>query len=842
MAINESVYGSKDTWVVYDKPSSIPKENMPQYPNFLGTTGQPFSKTSSLDAGRTAGKMAINTPIDNSIAFIGVDDNCSFAHQNWYKRGNTDGESFYVSMTQKGVNPMAWFYIPSNYIAYNNIVTFRGETDYTAWAYNQEYNTSNPDTKIGACTYMPMNMVFVIFVRALSKIPNRDNYGNVGYITLDLYTYINGHTENNTTSPYYYEAYPIIAGIMVYPFARNNTTDGEDGKANYRNVAGEYYPYPVILNDIPQFTDPDNPEKQVHLLRYAQPTLCSTNASPRSINVYSDSPSLIGSSLTISTHPILLYGGVNYDFSVPISNTKSYWYYYMGLCGQEGMLHHEFYNRPSDDQRHWAYWTTLEEFGGIANFQEFARRQAAYLGGYFAESYFGATWTSRLDSEYIFLGTIDNDGVTHGDYTQGESNRTQKQWEWDEIGKNPFNPDKKPESPDKERDSVDYRTQNLYIGLETGNYYALTATEMKQLLSWCNKIVAPEGKFTVENPTEGEYTYQELADQLRQLFNGAYPNDQIISLMYFPFDIENGLNTAIKAEGQIQLANTSTKALTGWFGSDIPEVTATKITGGTQFAVFETAPYLIEQYYGDFRDFAPYTAMSITVPYHGSIPINAGDWYGHSLKIRVNVDIITGTSIAFIYRDNAVVATISGQVGVPLQLVVRNVGDFTNTIINGNQLASQQNANLTKNLTGVLSSVVIGTVGGATGNATLIGTGVLGAVNSLTGAVATQKQYHNTKMSIEHTQASNTLVSVVSPSTSMCQDIRPMLQIVYPRLMTGYNSSVYGKTVGFACEIQGTINSFTGYSVFSGATLDGINAPDVEKNMIFQKLKEGIII
>lgn len=847
MALNEAVYGAKDSWLVYDRPTAIPRENMPQYCNFLGETGQTFSKTSSLEAGRTKGTFAINTPIDNSIAFIGVDDNCSFANQNWYKRGNTDGESFYVSMSKKGVNPMAWMYVPSNYAAYNNIITFRGEVDYAAWAYNQEYNSSNPDTKVGPCPYMPMNMVYVLFIRALDKIPNRDNYGNINSISVDLYTYINGHITNSSTDKYYYEQYPIIVGIFCYPWARNNTADGEDGASNYRGIPGEYYPYPVILNDIPEFIDPDNPEKQVHLLRYAQPTKCSTNASPRSINVYADNPSLVGSSLTISTHPILLYGGVNYNFGVPISSTVSYKYYYMGVCGPEGMLHHEFYNRSSDDSRYWSYWTTLEEFGGISGLQEYARRQAAYLGGYFAESYFGATWTSKLDSEYIFLGTIDDEGVTHGDYTQGEANRTQKQWDWTDISQNPFDPNKKPTAPDKERPSDKY-TYNEYssIALNSGNYYAMSDTGIKNLVKWCEEVTNPKGPFVYpgKEPGEGQYSLEKLGYDLQFIFNGSYPSEQILSLMYFPFNINThmGFGTIIKPGSYIQLANTETQGQTNWYGSEIVAVTGSKLTGGNQFAVFRTEPYLMKRYYDDFRDFAPYTSMGLTVPWHGTIPINPGDWYDHYLTTCMTVDVLTGASTTFIERDGIPIDTIDGQVGVPIQLVVRNAGEYVNTLLANSQQLTQQKANNIKIGVGLAASAATAVIGGATGNIAMAGMGLTGVVSNTAAAVVSDKQYQNTQRTIAHTKASTSTVSCNAPSVAMRMDSQPKLIIAYPRLADNFSPTTYGKTVGFACAKQGTIGSFSGFSVFSGADLDGINASDTEKNIIFNKLLQGVII
>lgn len=844
MAINTSIYGTPEQWLCWDYNTDYDIKNLPRFVNFSGTTDI-IDNTSMLKVGITAGKTEFNVPIDKSIAMLGVDDNCSLVHQTWYKRGATVDESFAVEMKRDIVNPLAWGWQYRTYSQMGGFTTILAYNDYNSWAYKQENRADNPDTFFSPCASMPIQTVHIIFVRALSGKPGSD----VSSINCDLYTYLNAHTQNNPTSPKLYQQYPYIQCIFLQHFYRNKTevTNPTSKTEYYRGMGGDIYvPSPCILNELNEFVDPDTPDKTYNLFRYSQPTKTSTNTTNSIYLSPYDTGTYSGSSLTIDRYPTTIFGNVAYNTYDVTGTGSTYNKYYLGLVGQRDKLHTEFF-KPTERTRAFRWYSTLDDFGGIEGFEEYCKQQTAYLGGFFTESYSVAVHEPYLDSDYFFLGIIDDNGVTHGEYSQGKANKEQKQWNWTDFNENNYDPDKKPEAPDREDPSDPY-IYNKYnnIGLETGNYYAMTADQIKGLITWCNEITDPDGTFVPPEvqPTGDQYSYEQYGWDLRKLFNGSYPAEQIISLMFYPFAIDKhmGAGTLLAPSVTIKLANTTTKDFPNWYGSSITAVRGMQLSGGNQFAVFTTEGYDIERRFGDFRDFEPYTSMSVMIPYHGTVNINAGDWYDHKISTTMVIDIITGASTTFIERDGQPIETLSGQVGTPIQLVIRNVGDYATGLITNSQNLNQQKLNVAKSVLGAVTSTALASAGASTGNVAMTNAGLVGALTSFGTLGVSGKSYINTRKAIEHTKAGTVSVSCNSPAVSMYQEPTAKLVITYPRLLEGYNSTIYGKTVGFACETQGTINTFTGYSVFSGANLDGINAPDIEKNMIFQKLTEGIII
>lgn len=652
----------------------------------------------------------------------------------------------------------------------------------------------------------------------------------------DLDCYCNGKTSDGTPI---HTKYPYVKGIALFPFCYRSATNVDDNKRGgsdglFLQHWGNYITDEIKHNNVP-YTDINcmcqcevSPERNMYNIMTSDPDGVETQT-----KLFS----------TVYSKGIFIWGRETY--SVAQSRTGG-WYHYLAGSGDTRLLVAEPDWQTSKNKYIYQY-TRTSDFGDIQNFYNFFMSQSAYLGLFFTPK-LETAYTGALNDDNMYLGIIDSSGITHGTYSKGKDNEKQPQYLWeDAISQSPYDPTKKPEASDTEDKSDAYKYNNYSsVALDSGNYYAMTSEGVKKLIAWCEKITNPKGPFAYpgDKPSEGQFSLEQLGYDLQFNFNGSYPADQIMSLMYFPFNINThmGFGTILRPAQHIQLANAVTEARTNWYGSDVEAATGTQLTGGNQFAIFETSAYAITRRFDDFRDFEPYTTMSIVIPWHGTIPINPGEWYDHNLTTRMVVDIITGASTTFIERDGIPMETLSGQVGVPIQLVIRNAGDYVNTLLSGSQALNQQKADTIKNVVGLATSATAAVVGGATGNAAMAGVGLAGVVNSTAGLVVSEKQYQNTQRTIAHTKAGTSAVSCNAPSVAMQMDTQPKLITTYPRLIGNYNAATYGSTVGFACAIQGDISSFAGFTVFSGADLDGINASDTEKLMIYNKLKDGIII
>lgn len=801
MAINTEVYGSETSWLVYGLTSNYSRENFPQFARFSDDLSD-ISVCSSLLAGSKVGKFEINKPIDTSFSFIGVDDNSSIANQRWYKQGNSLDETFKVSMEKNGVNSLGWAYVNYIWSSLGNITSLR-LSPYTAWAYEQEINDTNPDCFIAPCTRVPMSMVFPIIVRVANMIIDENNTDQIKIISLDLYTYINGHVTNTTDSKYYYEEYPIILSIYTYPATRNNTegTTLDIGK-QYRGLGlpERFCVCPIILNQIEQFTDPDNLEKEYKLLRYSQPTLCSTNRDFRAINHYATTPTISGSSIsTYSNYPILLFGGISNDITIGDSGS-----YYMGVVGHEDKLHTKFFNYPNG-VRHWTFWSTLNDFGGISGFQEYCRRQVAYLGGFFTESWYSAAYEPVLDTEFCFLGIIDDSGVTHGDYSQGAENRNQKQWDWTDFSKSPYTPPDPSKPTPPKYDDITKLSGIKHAGNAFVNLYSCTYATVKNLKRFLYSDVAKE-------------TTQE---KLYQSFLTTNPIDCITGCYEFPFSTaparQPSTNIVI---GNVIASGGEQYPITG------REIDDTLITLDFGSALYEPA-------FNNFLDYEPYSTAELYIPYVGFIPISPADFMNQVVGVKMICDLMTGSCEALIYRNGLVVESANGNIGTQVPITGIQQADYANAVHSASTRLAMANTSVLNSIANTVTSVASGNIGAGISSA-------LGLTDSLVNK--NQAEYELNHVSVPFKQT-----GTASPNINFANEQRCRLIMKRP-ILDEYDPSIYGQTVGYACCKTGKLSSFTGRTVCSNVRLSnlqlssGVIPTDTEKQMIIDWLTRGVII
>lgn len=842
MNVNTDVYGVESVWfkMVQEStnPDSIRTSAIPLLANF-GTN-------SRLSNGYQNGRLTINQPIDNSIATVGVDNNCILLNQSYINIPTFDLNNpqeytefdILCNMNKNGTNAVSFFIniqpvrdsgFPLYNTTYNKILS----------GYQQILDISNTNTTYYTTqplTSVPLkDMPFCIIVKVSNSDPYNERITTVSYY--DLYTYCYGDTTVNNVTKKVYEHYPVIVNISVVPFFRNNREIIETNPLNtvYRRTDNNSTSlYPCVMNGYETvtnpFTDDDSP---FQVLNYNQPLFTNPESSCLYLRIYSDVENNTLTSYNLNTGVAMFCGTRTGNGTY----NSGYKYNYIGT----DHLKCRFWldNRVIRGN----IWTDIETFGGVDDFYEYWIEQVAYLGTFYTDSIDIAIHATEWNIPHTFIGTIDDNGVTHGYYTEGEENESQKQYDWTDFKDNNFNPNNsRPNGEDKEVASDSYNFNRTYFGFQTGNYYALTENDLNSLKQWIDTATNPSGDFVISNPDSNEYTYEQLSQEMRKLFNGQYPEDMLLNLLYFPFDIPSNLSGIEIGQSNIKLGAITTQSKS-WFDSTLPDVTAWKLNRGKQYAEFITQPYDIREYFGDFRDYPPYTSMQLVIPYHSTVPIDAGMLYGHSIYVHVFCDIITGSSTAFVMRDNGIpIASVDGQMGVPQMLISRNVGQYITGLTTNAQDINQLKFQAIQVGTNTISSGVTAIMSTSAGAGLSGALGTLDTVNQIPKALELAKKYENKSIDLKHMQAGSTIISQNSPSVSMVTDVNVRLVIHRPKLMPTYNATSYGNTIGFACMDFGTVGSFSGYSVFSGVSLQGISAPENEKNMIYSLLQSGVYI
>lgn len=145
------------------------------------------------------------------------------------------------------------------------------------------------------------------------------------------------------------------------------------------------------------------------------------------------------------------------------------------------------------------------------------------------------------------------------------------------------------------------------------------------------------------------------------LFN---PMDGIISCLYLPinYGLINGANTnsVHVSNAELQTGEGKVKILYNY-------------TYDTSTSVLP-----IEEYFGSFLDYAPYTSAELYLPFYGTVPINIDSIMGGSIKVQYRINLVTGTfSVFVICVDRFGVQTIlqyAGSCGMSIPIVSGNNG------------------------------------------------------------------------------------------------------------------------------------------------------------------------
>lgn len=284
--------------------------------------------------------------------------------------------------------------------------------------------------------------------------------------------------------------------------------------------------------------------------------------------------------------------------------------------------------------------------------------------------------------------------------------------------------------------------------------------------------------------------------------------DSLCNCFYLPFDIN------LHDSGHCVQATVEA----GGYASDISSVL---VVGGYNKR-FDFGDIDVDEYYGSYLDYAPYTVIGIYLPYIGFKNLDASKCMGKKINVTYGVDFAQGIATAYIayYQDGnkQVFAEYSGQMGIPIKVTGKNTTAVENAV-----------KDAAFALGGFALSAIAVAAAPATGGASLLaGAGLAGA-----GLNAVEKTFNATTIqpdtvSIGNAGAENWLISPQG-----CY-----IFIQRPRTATPEN---FKTTNGWATRYTGTVSEFTGYLECS-TVINTVSATAEEKNQITNLLKQGVYI
>ena len=215
----------------------------------------------------------------------------------------------------------------------------------------------------------------------------------------------------------------------------------------------------------------------------------------------------------------------------------------------------------------------------------------------------------------------------------------------------------------------------------------------------------------------------------------------------------------------------------------------------SNFSTLNVGQIALPTKYNSFLDFAPYTKITIYLPYIGFKEIDATIVIGKTLKVAYVADVITGGCIAQIFINGVRFYEFSGEMGVDIPITASN--------------RAQVEASYISNAVGMGASL-------ASGNIT-------GAVDSVLASATAKYNYSSTD----------------TPNANCVASVNRTCYVIIER-PTYQELSQFNHTKGKMCNLSKTIGSLEGFTICdANIDLKGITATEQEKQEISSILSSG---
>lgn len=303
-------------------------------------------------------------------------------------------------------------------------------------------------------------------------------------------------------------------------------------------------------------------------------------------------------------------------------------------------------------------------------------------------------------------------------------------------------------------------------------------------------LTAVDAKFiTIFNPSLSEldalasYMWAGLFDvaTFKKLF--ADPMDCILGLSIVPVNVPNGPSTEIVV-GNIPTGIYMTRA-------------------ATQYVTVDCGVLNVNEFWGAYLDYSPYTKCEIYLPYIGTKPIDIDDIMGKSVHVVYHVDILSGACIAYIECGGTVLYSFTGQCASQIP-------------VTGNDL----------------SSIIRGAISIGATMGTMVASGGLTAPMAVVGVASTSATIASAKPQVEKSGSLSGTGGLMGIQT-------PYLILTRPRQALPENQNEY---TGYPSYITRTLSTLQGFTQVESIHLEGLECTKDEMIEIEGLLKTGVIL
>ena len=326
------------------------------------------------------------------------------------------------------------------------------------------------------------------------------------------------------------------------------------------------------------------------------------------------------------------------------------------------------------------------------------------------------------------------------------------------------------------------------------NMYAMSRTTIAAIANeWYN--------------TDGQIL-QNILDGLKMYSN---PTDAIAGLTWYPFDLSDILVTSSQ-----NFIN---------FGSYRMNLTGSvdHVDGMKSGAYLDCGSIFLEPLFYSYRDFPPYTSVSVFLPFIGWRDIDIRPLIGKNVSIRYYVDVHTRACTACILANNVFIYQFDGTIGVSLPISAPDFQGYANSALNAILGGA-------KDMFGIGNTAA--QVGGSAGP---VGAAAVAALGTGVNTTKTMFELEKLGQPRDHLITKGAFTSGIG--AYLPKTIYWRYDIHQPMEPADFNA-LYGRP----STASGTVGSFSGFLKCKTAKLNTGGMLDAEADEVAQLLKSGVFV
>ena len=325
--------------------------------------------------------------------------------------------------------------------------------------------------------------------------------------------------------------------------------------------------------------------------------------------------------------------------------------------------------------------------------------------------------------------------------------------------------------------------------------------------------------------TNDEEWYAQLLQGLKLW--GADPMQSIMSFRLYPFDVAQALGVSA-SENDL------------YFGKVLMDTKAVKLPDDCTVILDLGTTWINRKnlnLFGDFRDLSPYTEVTLYIPFIGLVQINVNDFMNTLLRIKMTVDITTGSCCAVVYSNEKPYYYLPGTIGVEIPITLSTMTDIA---------------------VGLMSSVIdmsINALTGAVGSAVSVGAMLISHAdyesspasssledfrdNAVSDASKVMDNVGNTATNIIFGKTSMDRTGNSSPAAALSHPLYCYLIVSQPNWERPAN---YNHTYGKICHYASVLGNVHGFTICRNVDTTGLNCTKLEQKMIKEYLESGVFL